>query len=216
PDDLAKFLDAHLEPGFVTLETGSGISTVIFLDKRVSAHFVIQPDWDEFRALKQFASEHGIDMSPARMIVAKSQDYLPGAQLPELDIVLVDGDHSFPVPFIDWSYTAERLRTGGLMIIDDIHILTGTLLADFMAADPKWQEVIRHERFAVYRKIRHPIHDGAWLGQPYLESSFPVKEVTIGKRRPPLRFRHIASVMLPGRVKQFVRALNAVSFKSRQ
>jgi len=87
----------------------------------------------------------------------------------ELDLVLIDGDHSFPAPVIDWYYTAHRLKVGGLMVVDDTDIVTGLLLVDFMRADPKWTTVWRHRsgRFAIHRKLTRPINDFAWWNQTY-------------------------------------------------
>jgi hypothetical protein len=51
--------------------------------------------------------------------------------LPPLDIVLIDGAHAFPFPFLDWYFTASALKAGGLLVIDDVQIATGTILADF-------------------------------------------------------------------------------------
>ena len=40
------------------------------------------------------------------------------------------------------------------MVVDDTHLLTGTMLADFMGADPRWEPVVRDgvNHFAMYRK----------------------------------------------------------------
>jgi hypothetical protein len=47
-------------------------------------------------------------------------------ELDPLDLVLVDGSHSFPqVFFIDWFYTAGALKIGGHLLVDDVHVWTG-------------------------------------------------------------------------------------------
>jgi predicted O-methyltransferase YrrM len=207
-DDLVSFLEACLQPNHVTLETGSGVSTIVFLYKRVKRHFAIQPNSEEFQIIRDFCHQYDLDTSAAHMVVARSQDYLPTALLPDLDVVLIDGDHSFPIPFMDWYYTADRLRVGGLMVIDDTNIATGTILADFMHSDPKWHELVRHDsgRFAIYRKISHPIHEGLWQNQPYLHRFFPTASVTMTRERSQIRLKPIALQLLPRSIKTLIRA----------
>ncbi len=85
---------------------------------------------------------------------------------------------SFAVPFIDWHYTADKLVPGGFMIVDDIQLVTGRLLADFMDADPHWERVRYEEaRFAVFRKLTHPVHGPGWWTQPYVVDSNPVRHI---------------------------------------
>ena len=53
-------------------------------------------------------------------------------------LVLIDGSHSFPSPFIDWYYTAFRLRVGGFLVVDDTQLWTGHVLKRFLEAEPDW------------------------------------------------------------------------------
>jgi predicted O-methyltransferase YrrM len=87
-----------------------------------------------------------MDIHGFRPIVARSQDWLPRVDLPDLDLVLVNGGHAFPVPFLDWYYGAEKLKVGGLMVVDNTHLPTGTRLADFMGVDPRWDPIVRDDR----------------------------------------------------------------------
>lgn len=206
---LARFLNATLRPEHVTLETGSGLSTLVFLRAGVARHTAVAPDPDEFAAIREFAAANHLPTHGFTPIVGPSQSVLPTLDLPALDVVLIDGDHSFPAPFIDWHYTADRLAVGGLMIVDDIQIVTGTILADFMAADPKWALVERvPERFAIFRKLAHPIADGAWMAQPYLMDSHPVGAVQIrGRRASPRDLARRLYPRLPGAMQTISRVL---------
>ena len=49
----------------------------------------------------------------------------PTLELDALDLVLIDGSHSFPQVFIDWYYTQSALKVGGALLVDDVHIWTG-------------------------------------------------------------------------------------------
>jgi hypothetical protein len=123
--------------------------------------------------------------------------------------MLVDGDHAFPLPFIDWYYTADHLAVGGFMVIDDIQLITGRLLADFMDADPKWERVLYEPtRFAVFRKLSHPVHSGTWIDQPYITLSNPVGSVTIKRHveyNPPPRILQAVYSRMPASVQAYYR-----------
>ena len=182
---LARFLDAQLTPQSTTLETGAGLSTILFLRRGVARHISITPYEAEFTAIRRYCADVGIDTGALEAVCAGSQRYLPSAALPPLDLVLIDGAHAFPAPFLDWFYTAESLKVGGLMVVDDLPLATGTILADFLRADERWDEVLRDDRFAVYRKRVHPIADERdWLAQAYLVKSYPVAAVRVIKVGP--------------------------------
>lgn len=212
---LAAFLDAQIQPSFVTLETGSGLSTLVILRKGVAKHIAIAPDGDEFQAIREFCAENGIATGEFQSLAMRSQDYLPRASLDPLNLVLVDGDHSFPVPFIDWYYTADALVVGGVMVIDDIQLITGRLLADFMDADPKWERILYEERrFAVFRKLSHPVHSGRWDEQPYVAASNPVEYVSVSRRvsiHPAVGALMILYGYLPAPVQATYRALRRLA-----
>jgi hypothetical protein len=96
----------------------------------------------------------------------------------------------------------DVLRVGGLLAVDDTDILTGTFLADFMQADPKWSTIMRHPsgRFAVFRKLKHPIHEDHWGFQPYLAESYPVRDIRVTRRRLPGRAEQKMASLLPGTI----------------
>lgn len=70
-----------------------------------------------------------------------------------LDLILIDGHHGFPTPFLDWYYTADPLRVGGLLIVDDTQLWTGHTLKQFLLRQPGW-EVAKDfaPRSVVFRK----------------------------------------------------------------
>ncbi len=79
---------------------------------------------------------------------------LPALDLGELDLVLIDGSHSFPQVFIDWFYVQEALKVGGAVIVDDVHVWTGRVLRDFLEAEPEWSLERRFQgRTVAIRKV---------------------------------------------------------------
>lgn len=83
-------------------------------------------------------------------------------------MVVLDGKHAFPWPMIDWFYTADKLRNGGIMMVDDAHIKSVGVLVEFMKTDPGWMLLTSFcETNFVFRKGRDLIHDVAWHMQPF-------------------------------------------------
>ena len=143
--DFGRALIRLIEPGMTTLETGSGASTLIFALGEAS-HTSVTPDSSEVSEIRKYARQANIDLSRVSFVVEASESYLPTAS-GELDIVLIDGKHSFPWPILDWHHTAERLRVGGLMMLDDTQLRSVAILRDFLAADTSAMELSgRHRR----------------------------------------------------------------------
>ena len=167
-DDLLYFIDAHVDDRSRTLEIGAGVSTLLFALKGAT-HLCIVPAEDEVDRIKAFCREHEISLANVTFKLDRSDRCLPALSLSGLDFVLLDGAHGFPIPFIDWYYTAGRLKNGGFLAIDDTEIWTGHILKMFLLAEPEWTlEADYGPRSAVFRKLK----DGG-LGrnewdQPYI------------------------------------------------
>lgn len=191
---MARFLDASLAAGAVALETGAGLSSIVILRRGVTRLISITPQADEFEAIKTYCAGVGIATAAWQPVTASSLEWLPGAALPALDLVLIDGAHAFPAPFVDWHYTAESLKVGGLVVVDDLQLVTGRILADFLRADTRWEEVYRDRRFAAYRKRVHPIRDDQdWLSQAWVARSNPVAAVRVVRAGPLRRLLGMAA-----------------------
>src|SRR5690349_631030 len=90
--------------------TGAGGGTLVFAGRGAS-HTAISPVADEHDRLRRYGAAHGIAMDRVRFIAESSHTALLGTWSPEpLDMVLVDGAHSFPFPTLDWMYTAPHLK----------------------------------------------------------------------------------------------------------
>jgi hypothetical protein len=167
PDECMHFLYENIQPGDKTLETGAGLSTLVFA-MRGAKHIAITPNEEEIAAIRNYAGTLGIDMAAVTFVARPSHEYLPSCDACELDAVLLDGKHAFPFPIVDWFFTADRLKVGGLMFIDDRQIRVVVDLMNFMDVDPRWEFVgCPGWRTCVYRKLSGPVHDVAWHMQPY-------------------------------------------------
>ncbi len=197
-EDVAKFLFDAVCPDHHTLETGIGLSTVIFA-MRGSKHITVAPSAEEVERVKVFCGENGISTDRIEFVVDFSDAVLPKMMLPELDLVLIDGGHGFPVPYIDWRYTAPRLRVGGRVIVDDCQLETGAVLRDFLRLEPAWtEEKDFWGRTSAFR-LTTAFRLSEWDGQPYI--------VTRSRRRQAAsNLRRAVDLLLHGRLYKLARA----------
>jgi predicted O-methyltransferase YrrM len=166
--NILAFIASHISEGSRTLETGAGVSTVLFALMRAH-HTCLVPAEEEVVRIKRFCREHGISTDRMRFEIDRSERCLPALDVSGLDLVLLDGAHGFPIPFIDWYYTADRLKIGGLLVIDDTHVWTGYILKAFLTAEPEWRlEIDYPPRSAVFTKLRDGSCGKNEWHQPYV------------------------------------------------
>jgi hypothetical protein len=169
-DATLLFLHRHAQAGMRTLETGSGVSTIVFAN-RGARHTCIAPDAEQVARIKAYCQQHDIPTGDLEFILETSEDALPKLPRQEAyDLALIDGRHGFPNPIIDWYYIARVLKIGGLLVIDDLHIWTCELLANFLRAEPDWALVEETERVAVFRKQGNATLSNEWKKQPYVRN----------------------------------------------
>jgi hypothetical protein len=149
-------------PDSKTLETGSGVSTVLFALKG-SRHICITPDHSEVDRIIEYCHQRQTSLSRVSFCIERSENALPNLAVSELDLVLIDGRHAFPSPFIDWYYTVDKLKLGGRVIIDDTHLWTASILRDFMQSEPEWRLDEILDRTATFVKLEEENHS-KWYG----------------------------------------------------
>jgi predicted O-methyltransferase YrrM len=170
--DALRFIQSHAETGTATLETGAGLSTLVFALKGCR-HSTIVPDAKQVEKIKAFAEINGIDLSNVTFYVDFSQNVLPAIEAEDLAFVLIDGDHAFPAPFIDWYYSAAKMRIGGYVMVDDTHLWTGKVLKQFMKEDTAWEQVARLRWTSVFRKTAALDVTSGWVAQNYVARRSP-------------------------------------------
>lgn len=180
---VADYLRAHLKPGQRTLETGAGLSTLLFAAAGAQ-HVVVTPSESERQRILAEAQRRGIATEALRFEIGYSQDVLPKLA-GELDFVLIDGGHGFPIPAIDWAYLAPRMVVGGTLLIDDVDLWTGAMLVRFLQREPGWRyEGLLNGRTAVFRlTARCELRE--WTDQPYV----------VARSRWPQRWRKARNVL---------------------
>lgn len=161
-----RFIYENVDDRSNTLETGCGLSTAVFA-LTGSRHTVIAPAPSEFEITKAYCRDRGIATSQIDFITEPSQKVLPDLESPPLDLVLIDGGHGFPTPYVDWFYTARKLKKGGYLIIDDIWVWSCQILRDFLIEQPHWEFVAEYEdRTTVFRKVEDGSEWLEWTQQP--------------------------------------------------
>lgn len=165
--DVLEFIAAAVQAGEKTLETGAGCSTLVFA-LRGARHIAVTPSGSEIKRISEYAVQEGVPLDQVQFAQESSHEFLPRCQVEGLDLVLLDGKHAFPWPMVDWFFTADRLRKGGLMIIDDAGMRSVAILAEFMRGDPGW-DLVRDfgGKTLVFRKTRDSALDVAWHMQPF-------------------------------------------------
>jgi Methyltransferase domain len=163
-----EWIQTQTGPDLRSLETGSGLSTIIFAIGGGDHHCIV-PNQPEVDRIREYCAERGIATGNLQFHVEPSEKVLPTLDAGPLDLVLIDGSHSFPQVFIDWFYIQSQLKIGGTVIIDDVHVWTGRILRDFLEAEPEWEITNRWSgRTVAFKKIAEVDPDKLWIDQPYV------------------------------------------------
>ena len=78
--DSADFIYKSVGENSITLETGAGVSTLVFA-LRKSSHTAVTPSGEEIRLIAEYAASHSISMSAVTFANATSESYLPTARI---------------------------------------------------------------------------------------------------------------------------------------
>lgn len=164
------FIFSNVENNFLTLETGCGLSTLVFALTGCH-HTAIAPNQRHIDETESLGNKLGINLDYVTFIAQRSEKFLPTlATDRKMDTVLIDGGHAFPIPIIDWFYTHSQLKKGGLLIVDDVHLKSVKVLYDFLKLQPEWQQIERYRKTVFFQKLKDLHHDTEWdfwRTQPY-------------------------------------------------
>lgn len=168
-DRLASLL-ADLGPA-ATAETGCGASTLVFSEfSRTHTVFAL----DEFGVFKR-VQEAGL-LGPARLefIAGPTQRTLPQHRFQTpLDAVLLDGPHAYPFPDLEYFHLYPQLRSGGVLVIDDLQIRSVHNLFEFVRRDEMFRLEAIVDRTAFLRRTAvpaFPVDADGWERQGYNQS----------------------------------------------
>ncbi|WP_019507292.1 class I SAM-dependent methyltransferase [Pleurocapsa sp. PCC 7319] len=167
-DEVLYFINNNINEDSITLETGTGISTILFAIKS-SHHTCICPSEKQVDRIKSYCQRHQINTDKIDFKIDFSEKVLPSLNINKMDLVLIDGSHAFPIPFIDWYYTYQKLKVGGKIIIDDTQLWTGLVLKQFLNLEPEWKlNKNSPPRSAIFTKIQKYAQAKWYAQQPYI------------------------------------------------
>jgi predicted O-methyltransferase YrrM len=163
--DVLRSLAALVKSGMNTLETGAGQTTVAFALGGAN-HVCITPDTAQAEKIQRYLGALGVTAS-VRFIHQSSDEALPAGRgiSEQLDIVLIDGAHRFPLPILDWYYTQARVPVGGLMIVDDYKMPSVRILYDFLQGEDEWELAQAFEITAFFRRVKETVSVWDWADQ---------------------------------------------------
>jgi hypothetical protein len=151
--DCYEFMAELCPRGARTLETGLGMSTVLFA-RWGCQHTCVVPSQEEVDRCVAYLDERGIGRERVTFEVGYSEQVLPRLDPRPLDLVLVDGAHGFPMAIVDFFYTAGRLVEGGVLVLDDLQLPSVRLgLLDFLDRDPRWGLERREFKWGAWRRL---------------------------------------------------------------
>ena len=180
-----EFIARNLPGNAVTVETGLGVSTVLF--RHWSRHHVcVVGSAEQVERLHAYFTSRGLDADNVLFKVGSSDVVLPTLDTANVDLFLIDGGHGFPHPAIDWSYGSLRLADGGIVIVDDIQLPSvKDYLIDFLDKDPRWKRLDGDYKWRAYQKMGDFSVREEWTEQSFLGTSrIPlVSKVKIGINR---------------------------------
>lgn len=150
-----EWLEETVQPGWATLETGAGLSTMVFA-ARGAEHETVTPSRDEVERIRRECELRGISLERVRFHVGSSHEVLPAWEPRALDLVLLDGAHGFPYPILDWWHVAHHVRPGGLVVLDDAYMSAVAAVVSYLRSRPAWSvEGAVGYRTVVARKLEH-------------------------------------------------------------
>jgi len=150
----------------ISLETGAGWSTCVFAacsDK----HVCINPDITSNEIIQRFLRKYKINTGELIFLNETSDSALPKLDKSyKIDVALIDGNHSFPIPVIDWYYIDLHLKKDGIVIVDDSHIRSVAVLCDYLSKEKGYKKLANIGNAIVFRKNVEERVLG-WADQPY-------------------------------------------------
>ena len=140
-----------------SVETGCGGSTIV-LSHASGRHTAFAIEGSEL-TITGLRMQPDLQQETVTFVEGESKDTLPRYDFDgEVDIVLLDGPHAYPLPQIEFVYLFPRIRVGGWLVLDDIQIPSVYELFRFLE---KESSVVLEEvtaRTAFFRRVRTGEH----------------------------------------------------------
>ena len=158
------------QPGLSFIETGAGNSTIFFLLHEPSRVCSIAPDAALFDRIDAYCASHGISEDTLERHIEGSQWALPAlaASAPLFDFGLIDGDHNWPMVFVDFFYVNYLVRAGGLIMVDDVQLHSVAELSRLLKEQPGYEVALELSKSVIFRKLTDARELPGFGHQPYI------------------------------------------------
>ncbi len=114
-----------------TVETGCGGSTIV-LSHASDRHTAFAIEGED-RTISELRKHSDLRTEKVVLVEGETKHTLPAYLFEgQLDLVLLDGPHAYPLPQIEWAYLFPWIRLGGWLVVDDIQIPSVYELFDFL------------------------------------------------------------------------------------
>jgi hypothetical protein len=133
-----EWLEQNVRPGWSTLETGSGASTIVFAAAG-ARHEAVTPDAGEEARIRARCAELGVGSDEVDFRIGPSHEVLVRWEPRPLDLVLIDGAHGFPYPILDWWHVASHVVPGGTVLLDDAYLPAVAAIVDYARSSDAWR-----------------------------------------------------------------------------
>jgi hypothetical protein len=161
------------------METGCG-KTTILLSNLSAHHHTFAYDDREFEnsSVAYYSNCPFYRAERTTAVFGPTQQTLPQFKFNQpIDVALLDGPHGYPFPELEYYYVYPNLRTGALLVLDDIHIPTINRLHTFLAEDDMFNLVHVERTTAFFVRTAappfFPLGDG-WELQAFNKARFPI------------------------------------------
>jgi hypothetical protein len=136
-----------------SIESGCGYTTVV-LANVFGTHICVNPDVSSNRLVREFLERH-FGSTGLRHVELSSDQGLPMlvTEQTQVDLALIDGNHSHPFPLVDFHYMDQMLRPGGRLLVDNTEIPAVQELTDYLDIEAAYEPDRVIGNCAVYRKV---------------------------------------------------------------
>lgn len=135
-----------------SVETGCGGSTIV-LSHASDRHTAFAIDGQD-RTITELRMRSDLRTENVIFVEGETKDTVPKHRFEsEVDLVLLDGPHAYPLPQLEFAYLFPRIKAGGWLVVDDIQIPSVYELFRFLR---KESSVVLEEvatRTAFFRRI---------------------------------------------------------------
>jgi predicted O-methyltransferase YrrM len=151
-----------------SVETGTGRTTLLF--SHLSEHHTVftVDDSGDGESLRAVQDSPLLNASAVHFVLGRTQETLRDYHFDTpLDFAYLDGPHGYPFPDLEYWAVYPHIGSGGLLIIDDVHIRTIHNMFRFLRDDDMWDLVDVVANTAFFRRTNSPtvdpLGDGWWL-----------------------------------------------------